>query len=279
MGSQTSSTSSPTQVPNADAWDQQELVYEKSSSDETDRTFREKWEERTPEPHVSGPATDQRSTFLRLPKDVRNIIYSYALAVEEGYYSWSGVSHGLVCVADNNINNTPKLCNLTYMQSDDQRFLEDYLTEDHNLLKPFIARKMDASRIEVCQLKYVCKQLYHETRGLTLKINAGKKIIFHGTRTEGNTGLASLLSRYPGRVSGIANFVDFYGKCSPEQQKHIRDADIIELPLDDERPKILGPSFIHSQLDRNCAPAAVVPRTWVEHIIALKLREVLKPRK
>jgi hypothetical protein len=71
---------------------------------------------------ISGP-----STFL-------NTIYSYALAMEEGYFSWTGVSHGLICLARNNTNSTPKLYNLTYMQSDNQRFLEDYLTEDYSEL-------------------------------------------------------------------------------------------------------------------------------------------------
>jgi hypothetical protein len=77
----------------------------------------------------------------------------------------------------------------------------------------------------------------------------------------------------------MANFVDFNEKCSLEQQQHIRNVDIIELPLDDERPRILRLGFLRSQLDGNCAPVAVVPHTWVERIVALKMREALKPRK
>ena len=74
--------------------------------------------------------------------------------MEEFSWSLSGVSHGIVCLADEP-GYPPKLTNLEYLQSDDQRFTENYLTEDQELLKPFIARKKNASRVEINQLKYV----------------------------------------------------------------------------------------------------------------------------
>jgi hypothetical protein len=277
MGSQNSPTSLPSQVSGADAWDSRasvnersELVQEKPGIDATDRKTAEKCEEQTSEPHTSGPTTSHRSTFLTLPKEIRNAIYSYALAIEGSYISSSGVAQGVICLADEP-GHPPKLCDLAYIQGDDQRFLEEYFTEDHDLLKPFISRKADASCIEINQIKYVSKQLYHETWGLTLKINAGTKMVFHGTKVEESSGIA--------RFSGMANFVEFYEQCSPEQQKHIRDVDIIELSMEDERPKILGPSFVHARLGSSNAPTAEVPRTWGERIMALKVSEVFQSRK
>jgi hypothetical protein len=279
MGSQNSSPSLPDQAwdPQASINEKSELVYEKAGSDNADRAFVEKSELRSPDVHASEPATDHRSTFLSLPRAIRNTIYSYALAVEEDPpLSCTGVSHGLICLADKP-GYRPKLCNLSYMQSDNQRFTEDYLIEDQDLLKPFISGTKDASQIEINQLKYVCKKLHHETRGITLKINVGKKMIFHGTKRKVSSGMANKLSRGSGRVSGMTSFVDFYIKCSPEQQEHIRNVDIIELPLDDERPRTLSPSFVNSRCsDRpypygGIAPPAVIPRTWMERIF--------KPRK
>jgi hypothetical protein len=66
-------------------------------------------------------------------------------------------------------------------------------------------------------------------------------------------------------------------KCSSEQQAYIHNVDVIELLLDDERPKILGPSFV--SLHYGASKPAPVPRTRVEQIMALELREALKPRK
>jgi hypothetical protein len=280
MGSQNSSSSLPNQL----AWDSRastneksELVYENACDDNPDRTVVEKSKEQSAEAHASELATDHRSTFLRLPQTIRNTIYTYALAVEEGFFfSEFAVSNGLICLADEP-GYGPKLCNLSYMQSDDQRFTEDYLVEDQDIFKPFIAREKNASQVEINQLKYVCKQLHHETWGITLRINADKKMVFHGTRTTGGSAMANFFSQGSGRVSGMANFVDFYTKCSPEQQAHIRSVDIIELPLDDERPRILGPGFV--SLRHGGSKPAAAPRTWVEQIMALELREALKPRK
>jgi hypothetical protein len=147
MGSQNSSPSLPNQL----AWDsrastneESELVHEKACDDNVDRTLVEKSEEQVPEAHASKLATGQRCTFLRLPQTIRDTIYSYALAVEEGYFlSEFAVSNGLICLADEP-GYGPKLCNVSYMQSDDQRFTEDYLVEDQDLLKPFIAREKNA---------------------------------------------------------------------------------------------------------------------------------------
>jgi hypothetical protein len=197
MGSQTSSMSSPTQVSagawpkregcgvipaieeptealvlRADAtWDarpsineKSELMYGGGDSDHVEHTVVEKREEQSsrPEPPACDTATNHycacyhRRTLLGLPKEVRNLIYSYVLAVEEFSFPWSGVSHGLICLADEP-GYPSKLTNLEYMQSDDQRFTEDYFTEDQDLLKPFISRKLNVSRIEINQLKYVSR--------------------------------------------------------------------------------------------------------------------------
>lgn len=220
-------------------------------------------EEQNEKAHASKSLKDHRSTFLGLPDDIRNAIYSFALTVKDGYF-W-GVLHGIICLADEP-GYPPKLCSIDCMHTG-YAGNEDYLTEDYEPLKPFICRKAEAWRIEVNQLKYVCKQLHRETRGITLKINAGTKLMFHGTRTRsGSSGMANSISHNTGRVSGMANFVDFYGRCSPEQQKHIRNVDIIELPLDDEQPR------------KPAEPAAVDSRTRIEHIMALELGKAFRPR-
>lgn len=257
MGSQSSSTS--------------ELVKEKAGAGNPGRTVTEKPEEQDEKAHASKPPTDHRSPFLRLRKEIRNIIYSYALAVEDGYIC--GVSRGVICLADEP-GYPPKLCSLAYMHTGYQ-YNEDYLTEDYELFKPFISRKAEAWRIEINQLKYVCKQLHRETRGITLKTNAGRKLMFHGTRTSGSSGMANPTFHDTGRISGMANFVHFYSKCSPEQQEHIRNVDIIELPLDDEQPR--RPDYSWQGNDGG-KPAAVASRTRVEHIMALELRKAFKPR-
>lgn len=259
MGSQSSSMSLPSQVT-----EKPELVKEKAGAEEL--------EEQDEKAHASEPPTDQRSTFLRLPRGVRNIIYSYALAVEDGYSN--GVWRGIICLADEP-GYPPKLCSVSFMHNGYQ-FNEDYLTEDCELFKPFISRKAEAWRIEINQLKYVCKQLHRETRGITLKINAGRKLMFHGTRTRGSSNTADLGFHDTGRISGMANFVHFYGKCSPEQQEHIRNVDIIELPLDDEQPR--KPDYSRKGNDDGDKPAAVAWRTRLQHIMALELREAFKPR-
>jgi hypothetical protein len=121
MGSQNSSPS----LPDTSTNEKSELVYGKACDDNADRTLVEKSEEQVPEAHTSELTTGQRSTFLRLPQAVRDTIYSYALAVEQGYFlSEFAVSNGLICLADEP-GYGPKLCNLSYMQSDDQRFTED----------------------------------------------------------------------------------------------------------------------------------------------------------
>jgi hypothetical protein len=204
-----------------------------------------------------------------LPIEVRNVIYSLVLTVEDGYSS--GVSRGIICLADEP-GYPPKLCDIDYMHTIDymhagDEYSEVYLTEDYEPLKPFISRKAEAWRIEINQLKYVCKQLHRETWGITLKINAGTMLMFHGTRTRsGSSSVANSILHSTDRVSGMANFVDFYGRCSLEQQEHIRNVDIIELPLDDEQPR------------KPAEPAAVDLRTRVEHIMALELSKAFRPR-
>jgi hypothetical protein len=226
-------------------------------------------EEQNEKAHASKPLTDHRSTFFGLPIEIRNIIYSLVLTVEDSYSY--GVSHGIICLADEP-GYPPKLCDIDYMHTIDSKYAgyehtEVYLTEDYEPLKPFISREAEAWRIEINQLKYVCKQLHHETRGITLKINAGTKLMFHGTRTRsGISGMANSIFHHTGRVSGMANFVRFYSKCSPEQQEHIRNVDIIELPLDDEQPR--NPE----------KPVVVDSRTRLEHLMTLKLGKAFRPR-
>ncbi|KAK7424335.1 hypothetical protein QQX98_000603 [Neonectria punicea] len=260
MGSQISSTSLPGQVSEAGAPDSQPTVTEKVRLEEQDENA-----------HANKPPTDHRSTFLKLPKDIRNIIYNYAFAVEDGYSC--NVSRGLICLADEP-GYPPKLCSLASLHAGDQ-WIEDYLTEEYEAFKPYISRKAETWRIEINQLKYVCKQLHRETRGTALKINAGRKLMFHGTRTSGSSDTANPTFRDTGRISGMANFVHFYTKCSPEQQEHIRNVDIIELPLNDEQPR--KPDYSRQGNDGGRG-AAIASRTWVEHIMTLEFREAFKPR-
>jgi hypothetical protein len=220
-------------------------------------------EEQNEKAHASNARTNHRSTFLGLPKEIRNVIYSFALAVEDGYIC--GVSRGIICLADEP-GYPPKLCSLAYMHTGYQHNA-DYLTDDYELFKPFISRKAEAWRIDINQLKYVCKQLHRETRGITLKINASRKLVFHGTRTGGSSGMANAIFHNTGRISGMANFVHFYNKCSPEQQEHIRNVDIIELPSDDEQPR--KPDY--SSQAYGSKSDVVDLRTRVEHIMALEL--------
>ncbi|KAF2181523.1 hypothetical protein K469DRAFT_713585 [Zopfia rhizophila CBS 207.26] len=121
MGSQSSSTSLPSQVAEAGAWDSRptvteksELVNEKAGAGNPGRTVTEKPEEQNEKAYASKPPTDHRSTFLRFPREIRNIIYSYALAVENGYIC--GVSRGVICLADEP-GYPPKLCSLAYMHT------------------------------------------------------------------------------------------------------------------------------------------------------------------
>ncbi|KAF2181522.1 hypothetical protein K469DRAFT_713583 [Zopfia rhizophila CBS 207.26] len=88
--------------------------------------------------------------------------------------------------------------------------------------------------------------------------------------------MANLIFHDTGRISGMANFVHFYRKCSPEQQEHICNVDIIELPLDDEQPR--KPDYSWQGNDDGRKPAAVASRTRGEHIMALELRKAFKPR-
>lgn len=273
MGSQSSSTSLPSQVTGADSRTSLPIVTEKSKlvnekPGAVCETVTEKPEEQNEKVHASKSSTEHGNTFLRLPKDIRNIIYSYAFAVKGAYEN--GVWRGVICLADEP-GYPPKLCDIAFMHSGYQ-YNEDYLTErfatdDSKFFKLFIFQKGEAWCIEINRLKYVCKQLHRETRGITLKINAGKKLIFHGTRTYDSSGMSDSISHDSGRISGMANFVQFYSKCSPEQQKHIRNVDIIELPLDDEQPRT-----IHDYGRAND------DRTRVEQNMVFKLWRAFKPR-
>ncbi|KPM34491.1 hypothetical protein AK830_g12081 [Neonectria ditissima] len=223
-GFQSSLTSAPNRKPEAAAvTGKSDLEKEEADAGNPDCTVTEKPEELNEKSHTSEPPTDHRSPLLRLPRHVRNIIYSYALVVRNGYSC--EIMYGVICLADKP-GYPPKLCSISCLHSKrGDQWSEDFLTEDYEIFQPYVSREVETWRVEINQLKYVCKQLHRETRGITLKINAGRKSMFHGTRTN------------DGRVSGMANFGHFYKKCSPEQQAHMRDVDIIELPLDDEKPR------------------------------------------
>ncbi|KFY40193.1 hypothetical protein V495_05573 [Pseudogymnoascus sp. VKM F-4514 (FW-929)] len=167
-------------------------------------------EEQNEKAHASKSLTDHRSTFFGLPIEIRNVIYSLVLTVEDSYSY--GVSHGMICLADEP-GYPLKLCDIDYMHTIDSKYAgyehtEVYLTEDYEPLKPFISRKAEAWRIEINQLN----------------------------------------------------------KCSPEQQEHIRNVDIIELPLDDEQPR--NPE----------KPVVVDSRTRLEHLMTLRLGKAFRPR-
>ncbi|KFX87258.1 hypothetical protein V490_08378 [Pseudogymnoascus sp. VKM F-3557] len=217
MGSQYSSPSLPSQVSDAGGRDSRpavtekfESVNKKASARNVGRTATEMPEEQNEKAHASKPLTDHRSTFFGLPIEIRNVIYSLVLTVEDSYSY--GVSHGMICLADEP-GYPPKLCDIDYMHTIDSKhagyeYSEVYLTEDYEPLKPFISRKAEAWRIEINQLN----------------------------------------------------------KCSPEQQEHIRNVDIIELPLDDEQPR--NPEM----------PVVVDSRTRLEHLMTLKLGKAFRPR-
>ncbi|KFY01056.1 hypothetical protein O988_02933 [Pseudogymnoascus sp. VKM F-3808] len=165
-------------------------------------------EEQNEKAHASKSLTDHPTTFFGLPIEIRNVIYSLVLTVEDSYAY--GVSHGMICLADER-GYPSKLCDIDYMHTIDHmrhEYTEVYLTEDYGPLKPFISRKAEAWRIDINQLN----------------------------------------------------------KCSPEQQEHIRNVDIIELPLDDEQPR--NPE----------KPVVVDSRTRLEHLTTLKLGKAFRPR-
>jgi hypothetical protein len=199
MGFQNILTSLPSQVSGANACDSQpvhkksELLHEKAGGDEADREVVEKSKEYDPDAHIREPATRHRSTFLSLPKVLCNTIYSYALAVEEGLpLPWSGISQSY----------TPR--GRIRLQA------QALQTLIHAKRGPAVHRRLPgrgpgsaqavhisekgASQVAINQLKYICKQLHHKTRGIRLKINAGKKIIFHGTRKV-SSGMTNWLSQ------------------------------------------------------------------------------------
>ena len=280
MGSQGWAASLPEMVEKPGAWDHREQVTEKSDllnqnaagAVESGRMYNEK--EQSEEMAEKSSTLNDRPALLRFPKGIRNTIYNYTLSVPytERIYHY-GLVNGLICLADEP-GYPPKLCSIAHWNktlNKDANWNEDYFTEDDVPFWQCVRREVDVSRVDINQLKYVCRQLYEETRGSVLKINAGKKMIFHGTRRSGSSpDVVELLPPALGYSSGIANFVLFWEGCSPKQRDHIRNVDIIELPFDGEHPKP------PNRLGTNGAVFPPPPRTWLDNLMALEFRELLK---
>lgn len=108
--------------------------------------------------------------FLQIPAELRNLIYEYSLTEE----------HGVQCTIDKDPTIPPKLLRLGQSKNGD--------------LEP-----------EANQLKYVCRKLYHETKGLTLQYN---ELTFRGTE----------------------DFERFLQVCAPTWKTCLRNINIIEKP-------------------------------------------------
>ncbi|KAH7128211.1 hypothetical protein B0J11DRAFT_524387 [Dendryphion nanum] len=253
------------------AWDSRPTSSEKSTFKGDKSTYSEKEAEINEKSDLKSHLHHSCS-LLGLPRDIRDIIYIYALTAEDGFTY--GVSNGIFCLADK-FGYPPKLCYATSFH-DECQYNEDYLLEDSARFKPYVSRRAEAWRIEVNQLKYVCKQTYNETRGITLSINAGKKMMFHGTRTSRNLGVVGTELRGMTRTSGMANFVHFYENCSPAQREHIRNVDIIEIPLDDEQPR--RDPYLPGSIVIENRSVVVTLQNWVESIMPISFRNAPKTR-
>jgi len=104
--------------------------------------------------------------LLALPRELRDIIYEYALTEDEGLLL----------------------------------FERRTLGEPYSSRRIFEGRRPTHPDVESNRLKYVCRQLYHETKGLGLGLNA---LAMHSKRQ-------------------VEAFVAFFDTCSARQQQCIR---------------------------------------------------------
>lgn len=103
-------------------------------------------------------------SLFALPRELRDIVYDYALTEDNGL------------------------------------ILKKRDLAPSDLSPPsFVALRHDYFRKEANQLKYVCRQLYHETKGRELRLNK----------------VTAAYSRWPGRESQVENFELFLQTCSP----------------------------------------------------------------
>ncbi|KAF2877760.1 hypothetical protein BDV95DRAFT_588794 [Massariosphaeria phaeospora] len=103
-------------------------------------------------------STNSTPLFLKLPAELRNMIYEYALTEQVPLFA-----------TPHNANRVPKL----------------YVAGGLFPQPPDIPFEDWARGFEVNQLRYVCRQMHDETRGLALALN---NLTFHGRKSGGRTG-------------------------------------------------------------------------------------------
>jgi hypothetical protein len=106
------------------------------------------------------------SRFLRLPAELRNLIYEYALTADthQLYYRDAMASKSVPTEITENINGKLTTRKTTY----DKRVVTLYESASADGVKLCLG---STTTTDFNQLKYVCKQLYSETKRLPLQYN------------------------------------------------------------------------------------------------------------
>lgn len=134
------------------------------------------------------PPKDGRCLFFTLARELRNIIYEYALTEE-----WGLASH----------KREP------YSKFVTARGPPSGAGEDETFKNWGDDRLAESSAMESNQLEYVCRQLHQETSGLGLKFNA---LTFYSTE----------------KICALRHFDSFIQECSTTQQRHITKITVVQ---------------------------------------------------
>ncbi|KAF2877754.1 hypothetical protein BDV95DRAFT_588790 [Massariosphaeria phaeospora] len=134
----------------------------------------------SPSPPPGGHPSQTAPSLLTLPGEIRNRIYEFALHNPEG------------------LTHTTQIVKIREPQSGKKKALIKPLF--HAFIHPLSPGADNRPAVEYNQLKYVCRQLYAETAGLELKLNAWV-----------------VPGKYDRRVSPEAMLVRFTRSCAPQR--------------------------------------------------------------